>query len=389
MSSSILIIDDDVNLLSAMKRQLRGKFLIITAQGGEEAVALLSETKDLPAVILCDMRMGGMNGVETLRRAKDLSPESVRMMLTGNADMQTAIDAINNGNIFRFLTKPCAPEVLEAGLEAALEQHRLIVAERELLETTLVGSIKVMMDVLALAYPQGYSRATRIRQWVRKLNTSANMPHRWQLDIAAMLAPLGMLSVPDEVLMKVHLHTPLTDTEQWLVNRAPEMARDIITNVPRLNGVAQIVYLQNKGFDGSGSPENGPVGGDIPIDARLLKILNDLGETCKNMAPGVADFAVLEANPERYDLTLLRKVKATLIVPEETAKAAKRRLTTALLLPGMDLADDVINREGRLILAGLTPLSEQHIDRLRNLAKLRLIDDTIVVFADSSTELKM
>jgi response regulator RpfG family c-di-GMP phosphodiesterase len=389
MSSSILIIDDDVNLLSAMKRQLRGKFLIITAQGGEEAVALLSETKDLPAVILCDMRMGGMNGVETLRRAKDLSPESVRMMLTGNADMQTAIDAINNGNIFRFLTKPCAPEVLEAGLEAAMEQHRLIVAERELLETTLVGSIKVMMDVLALAYPQGYSRATRIRQWVRKLNTSANMPHRWQLDIAAMLAPLGMLSVPDEVLMKVHLHMPLTDTEQWLVDRAPEMARDIIANVPRLNGVAQIVYLQNKGFDGSGPPENGPVGGDIPIDARLLKILNDLGETCKNMAPGIADFAVLEANPERYDLTLLRKVKATLIVPEETTKAAKRRLTTALLLPGMDLADDVVNREGRLILAGLTPLSEQHIDRLRNLAKLRLIEDTIVVFADSSTELKM
>ena len=389
MSSSILIIDDDVNLLSAMKRQLRGKFLIITAQGGEEAVALLSETKDLPAVILCDMRMGGMNGVETLRRAKDLSPESVRMMLTGNADMQTAIDAINNGNIFRFLTKPCAPEVLEAGLEAAMEQHRLIVAERELLETTLVGSIKVMMDVLALAYPQGYSRATRIRQWVRKLNTSANMPHRWQLDIAAMLAPLGMLSVPDEVLMKVHLHMPLTDTEQWLVDRAPEMARDIIANVPRLNGVAQIVYLQNKGFDGSGPPENGPVGGDIPIDARLLKILNDLGETCKNMAPGIADFAVLEANPERYDLTLLRKVKATLIVPEETTKAAKRRLTTALLLPGMDLADDVINREGRLILAGLTPLSEQHIDRLRNLAKLRLIEDIIVVFADSSTELKM
>ena len=389
MSSSILIIDDDVNLLSAMKRQLRGKFLIITAQGGEEAVALLSETKDLPAVILCDMRMGGMNGVETLRRAKDLSPESVRMMLTGNADMQTAIDAINNGNIFRFLTKPCAPEVLEAGLEAAMEQHRLIVAERELLETTLVGSIKVMMDVLALAYPQGYSRATRIRQWVRKLNTSANMPHRWQLDIAAMLAPLGMLSVPDEVLMKVHLHMPLTDTEQWLVDRAPEMARDIIANVPRLNGVAQIVYLQNKGFDGSGPPENGPVGGDIPIDARLLKILNDLGETCKNMAPGIADFAVLEANPERYDLTLLRKVKATLIIPEETTKAAKRRLTTALLLPGMDLADDVVNREGRLILAGLTPLSEQHIDRLRNLAKLRLIEDIIVVFADSSTELKM
>jgi hypothetical protein len=75
-------------------------------------------------------------------------------------------------------------------------------------------------------------------------------------------------------------------------------------------------------------------------------------------------------------------------VQEAEVKEAKRKLPTALLLPGMDLADDVFNREGRLILAGLTPLSEAHIDRLRNLAKLKLIDDAITVFADSSTELK-
>jgi len=389
MSSTILIVDDDVNLLSAMKRQLRGHFPVTTAQSGEEAVAFLSESKELPAVILCDMRMGGMNGVETLRRAKDLSPESVRMMLTGNADMQTAIDAINNGNIFRFLTKPCAPDVLEAGLEAAMEQHRLITAERELLETTLAGSIKVMMDMLALAYPQGYSRATRIRQWVRKLCTAGGMPSRWQLDIAAMLAPMGMISLPDEILMKVHRRTPLSDTEQWLVDRAPEMARDVIANIPRLKGVGQIVYLQNKGFDGSGPPANGPVGNDIPIDARLLKILNDLSEVCKNMTPGPVDFAVLEASSDRYDMPLFRKVKAALMVQEEAIRAAKRKLPTALLLPGMDLADDVFSIEGRLVLAGLTPLSEAHIERLRNLAKLKLMDDVVVVFADDSTELKI
>lgn len=388
MSSSILIIDDDVNLLSAMRRQLRGKFSVNTAQGGEEALALLSESSDLPAVILCDMRMGGINGVETLRRAKELAPEAVRMMLTGNADMQTAIDAINNGSIFRFLTKPCAPDVLEAGLEAAMDQHRLIVAERELLETTLAGSIKMLMDVLALAYPQGYSRATRIRQWVRKLVSAGGMPPRWQLDIAAMLAPMGLISLPDEILMKLHRRTQLSETEQWLVNRAPEMARDVIANIPRLKGVGQIVYLQNRGYDGSGAPEDGPVGAEIPMDARILKILNDLSEICKSMTPTAVDFAVLEVNAAHYDPTLLRKVKTALMVQEAELKEAKRKLPTSLLLPGMDLADDVFNREGRLILAGLTPLSEAHIDRLRNLAKLKLIDDAIVVFADSSTELK-
>jgi hypothetical protein len=247
----------------------------------------------------------------------------------------------------------------------------------------------MLMDVLALAYPQGYSRATRIREWVRKLVSAGNMPPRWQLDIAAMLAPMGLISLPDEILQKLHRHSPLSETEKMLVNRAPEMARDIIANIPRLKGIGQIVYLQNKGFDGSGAPEGGPVGSEIPLDARILKILNDLSEVCKNMTPSGVDFAVLEVNAERYDMPLLRKIKAALVVKEEEVKATKRKLTTSLLLPGMDLADDVINRDGRLILGGLTPLSQSHIDRLRNLAKLRLIDDAVVVFADSSTELKM
>jgi len=382
MATDILIIDDDLNLLAAMKRQLRGRFPLRAAEGGEAAIAHLKETQEPPAVIVCDMRMGGIDGVETLRQAKDLAPDAVRLMLTGNADMQTAIDAINNGSIFRFLTKPCPPAILEAGLEAALEQHRLITAERELLEKTLAGSIKVMMDLLAMTYPQGYSRATRIRKWVRKLNTSANMPHRWQLDIAAMLAPMGMMSLPDEILSKIHRGTPLTDAELRFYERVPELARDIISNIPRLQGVAQIVYLQSRGFDGSGFPEDGPTGVEIPIDARILKILNDLSEISKGMNPTAIDFAVLEVNASHYDMALFRKIKATL---ETLVSSKKKTLQTAVLLPGMDLAEDVLGKGGRLILSGLTPLSETHIERLRTLAKLKLIPDAIVVFSDDET----
>jgi response regulator RpfG family c-di-GMP phosphodiesterase len=382
MATDILIIDDDLNLLAAMKRQLRGRFPLRTVEGGEAAIAHLKETQEPPAVIVCDMRMGGIDGVETLRQAKDLAPDAVRLMLTGNADMQTAIDAINNGSIFRFLTKPCPPAILEAGLEAALEQHRLITAERELLEKTLAGSIKVMMDLLAMTYPQGYSRATRIRKWVRKLNTSANMPHRWQLDIAAMLAPMGMMSLPDEILSKIHRGTPLTDAELRFYERVPELARDIISNIPRLQGVAQIVYLQSRGFDGSGFPEDGPTGVEIPIDARILKILNDLSEISKGMNPTAIDFAVLEVNASHYDMALFRKIKATL---ETLVSSKKKTLQTAVLLPGMDLAEDVLGKGGRLILSGLTPLSETHIERLRTLAKLKLIPDAIVVFSDDET----
>ena len=168
MNETVLIVDDDANLLAGLRRQLRGRFTVVTATGGEEALASL-EQGEPPAVILSDMRMGGMSGVETLGRFKEKAPDTVRLMLTGNADLQTAIEAINNGHIFRFLTKPCPQDVLEAGLNAALRQHRLIMAEKELLEQTLAGSVKVLTDMLAMVAPESFARSGRMRAWLRKV----------------------------------------------------------------------------------------------------------------------------------------------------------------------------------------------------------------------------
>ncbi|ABC21496.1 HD domain-containing phosphohydrolase [Rhodospirillum rubrum] len=389
MSDTVLIIDDDANLLSAMKRQLRGRFAVTTAQSGEEALGLLG-AGEAPAVVLCDMRMGGMNGVETLRKVRDLAPDTVRMMLTGNADTQTAIDAINEGNIFRFFSKPCTPQVLEAGLEAAVAQYRLVTAERDLLEKTLSGSIRVLMDMLALTYPRGYARAARLRGWVRKMTRDNNMPHRWQLDIASMLAPLGLVALPEAVLAKLHRREPLSDEERAMVERSPEAARNVINHIPRLQGVAEIVYLQNRGFDGSGFPPEGPSGVDIPFDSRLLRILNDLGDVVGDSVPLAGHFAELEANARWYDGALLRKVRLCLEAPAgKGIKPAFRKLSTDTLIAGMVVSDDVVGEGGRLLLAALTPVSEAHIERLRNLARLRVIADAIPIIVDERGQPKV
>ena len=95
------------------------------------------------------------------------------------------------------------PELMEQGLDAAREQYRLVTAERELLEKTLAGSVKVLIDMLAMASPIAFSRATRIRNWARKVGAGLGLPQRWQLEIAAMLGPVGLLSVPSEVLLKL------------------------------------------------------------------------------------------------------------------------------------------------------------------------------------------
>ncbi len=135
MSDIALIVDDDVRLLEGLRRNLRGRVNVLTATDGSAALEILRDQGPI-AVILCDMRMPGMDGIAVLRAARERFPETVRMMLTGNADQATAVDAINRGEIFRFLNKPCESDRLVAALEAGIRQYRLATGERELLEQT-------------------------------------------------------------------------------------------------------------------------------------------------------------------------------------------------------------------------------------------------------------
>jgi len=140
MSVKILCVDDESNVLEAYQRNLRKRFTIDTALGGEPALALIASQGPY-AVIVTDMQMPGMDGVEFLTRAQQKAPDTVRLMLTGNADQKTAVEAVNKGHVFQFLNKPCPPEMLAVALENGIKQYRLITAEREVLEYTLNGSI--------------------------------------------------------------------------------------------------------------------------------------------------------------------------------------------------------------------------------------------------------
>lgn len=133
MSEKVFFIDDDENILKAFQRDFRKRFDLLTATGGQEALKH-SFTNDPVAVVVCDMRMPGMDGLELLMRIRDISPDTVRIMLTGNSDQQTALNAINQGRIFRFYCKPCPTQTLAEGIEEGIEEYKQIVAEREILE---------------------------------------------------------------------------------------------------------------------------------------------------------------------------------------------------------------------------------------------------------------
>ena len=132
MVETILLIDDEPAILQGYQRLLRREFQVETAVGGAEALAKLRQ--QCFAVVVSDMRMPGTDGVQLLAKIKNEWPETIRIMLTGNADIETAVNAVNNGNIFRFLTKPCGHDLLAKTLTAALLQYRLVTAEKELLE---------------------------------------------------------------------------------------------------------------------------------------------------------------------------------------------------------------------------------------------------------------
>src|SRR5262249_51713717 len=153
-----------------------------TALGPEQGLELLSKAGPY-AVIVSDLRMPGMNGIQFLAEAKAIVPDSIRIMLTGYADTSAAIAAVNQGNIFRFLNKPCVGEVLNHTLLAALEQHRLVTAERVLLEQTLRGSIEVLTEMLSLSSPDVFSQTARLRECVRHISQRLECQDGWRFEV--------------------------------------------------------------------------------------------------------------------------------------------------------------------------------------------------------------
>ncbi len=373
MGERILIVDDDHHLLSALRRQLSDRFDLETAQGGAEAITAARgavDTHEPFAVVVCDMRMPGMDGIETLKQVREVSPDTVRIMLTGNADQQTAMEAINQGAIFRFYTKPCPAERLVEGLEAALVQYRLVTAERELLEQTVTGCIKVLSEVVALNDPVAHALATRLREWVQVLTEEFKMPQRWKLEIACSLVSIGQVAIPSELTARKRQGEVLSPEEQSVFEQAPATGRNLIANIPRLAGVAEIVNLQDRGFDGTGFPADGPRGNDIPLDARLLKILKDLAEAAAGGDLTKSAFAELEKRKSQYDPVLLAKVRTCLDALGRVAPATSVEVPLAALRAGQQVLSDIRLANGHLILAANTRLSVAQIERLRNLRKI-------------------
>jgi len=365
MADRILCVDDDPNILEGYKRQLRKEFELATAVGPEQGLRMVTEQGPF-AVVVSDLQMPGMNGVEFLAQVRAHEPDTVRMLLTGNAELQAAIDAINQGQIFRFLTKPCTSELLGGALNAALAQHRLITAERELLEQTLSGSIRVLCEVLALVNPEAFGRSSRITRYVESIAAHLHVSELWSIKTAAMLSQIGCVILPESILKKVYRGEVLTGEESQLFNQHPFVAYDLIAKIPRMQRVAEIIKFQDKYYDGLGVPGDTQQGNTIPMEARILKVALDF-DALESAGKSKAEaFGEMKQRKGWYDPAVIEAMKAAF------AKEIQYEIRTAVvaeLHEGMILAEDIQSSQNVLLASKGQQVTPSMIMRLQNFSK--------------------
>jgi response regulator RpfG family c-di-GMP phosphodiesterase len=371
MLKRILFVDDEPNLLQGIERQFRKQYEIETACGAEAGLSTLA-AKGPFAVVVSDLRMPGMDGTQFLSRVRRQYPDTVRVMLTGQADLSSAIAAVNEGNIFQFLSKPCQAPMLTRAIDSAIGQHRLITAERELLEKTLHGSVEVMSEILSLVNPSAFSRAQRACRYVRHIVRQLNIPGQWQFEVAAMLSQIGCVTVPADVLEKAAATELLTDEERRILAAHAKVAHDLLMRIPRLESVAEMVAAQESSVYRGVEMSTG----EVAVGAHLLRIALDFDERTSRGAS--VESAIAEMRSHRGYSPAYLDVLETIDVEIRNSHAIFLKVSE--LRQGMITNTDIRARNGALLLARGQEITEGAIVRLRSfLATGRLTEPLSVI----------
>jgi len=392
----VLAVDDEPNVLSALQRSLRSRgYQVSTAEGGAAALAQLAQLQ--PHVIISDMRMPGMNGAEFLKASREHSPNAVRLLLTGYADITSALQAVNEGEVFRYLTKPWNDGLLNAALEEGLERHRLRTERDQLLALTarqnvelqglnhnLEGLVQARTEELQQALARneqvhqqlkrgfvatmqmfsslvearaGLTRgcARRVADHIRRMAPLLGMTAAQQQDtlFAAMLVDLGKVVLPERLTQRSYGELQGEDRSLWLAH--PLHAHSLMMGVDTLRGAAAVLRSLNERCDGTGVPDR-LQGEAIGIGTRLLMVAVDY----ESMLAGALVRARLSATEgmqmlrsaagKRLDAQVVALFIESLQAPAPVVRK-RRSVAAAELCVGMQLAEDLLSKDGLLLLA--------------------------------------
>jgi response regulator RpfG family c-di-GMP phosphodiesterase len=359
----VLCVDDDQPVLDALQVTLRRKFRVTTALSGAEGLAKLRKEGPF-AVVLTDLRMPAMDGIGFLTRVRDASPDTVRVVLAGNPDLNVAAHAVNEGQIFRLLTKPCPPKQLLSAIEEAAKHYQEAAAKRLLLEETLRSFIKTLTHVLALTNPVAFDHASRVKHLAGQLAEKLGTANAWEIEGAALLSQIGCMTLSRETTKKLYRKEPLSKTEQAMVSKLPEATEELIGEFPGLQGIREILALRDQYFDGRSIQPGSLIGEAIPLAARVLKIALDYEALEAREVPEDRRLPTLHAREGAYDPKGLDAL-AELLGPT-APKTRTEDLRLSALRPGMFLVNDVVTAQGRLLIARENEVTAEMLRRFGN-----------------------
>jgi response regulator RpfG family c-di-GMP phosphodiesterase len=372
---SILLVDDEQAILDGLRRQLRKKFTVHTALSGAAGLEVLAA--EPVTVVVSDMRMPEMDGATFLSKVRAQHPDVVRILLTGQADTQSAIAAVNEGNIYRFLTKPCPPDVILDELTSAVELNRLVTAEKELLATTLRRTVDALAATLSLAQPVAFARALRVSTTATEIAEALALDEPWEVHITAQLALLGAVALPAQVHAKLDAGRPLDEDERAMVERVPQLSRDLVTTIPRLEGVAEAIGWQTARFDGAGARLGVPAGEQLPLASRILKVALDFDRGMSQQRSVQRTIASLRSDAGAYDPAVLDALSRAHDDGDSTL--VPRDVTVDELVPGMVVFDDVVTDTGLLLVGRGMEVTSSLVQRLENFSDQGRIGATVRV----------
>jgi CheY-like chemotaxis protein len=353
----ILCVDDEPRVLESLTLNLRRHFQINTANSAAAALDLLA-TGAAPAVVISDMRMPIMDGAALLKRISQLYPEITRILLTGEPSRDAAAAGVNEGQIFRFLTKPCPPEEVRTAVEAGVIHHKMLIAEKRLMQETLLGCINALIDVLSMTNPVAFGRTNRVKRMATELAAAMGLEGFWQLEAAAMLSQIGYISLPAELVEKLYYGQKLTAEETALSAGAPKVARTLLARIPRIEAVVQILA------NSQDQPGDSPAAGILKQGADILRLV--LAYDGLIVAGNSVDIAMqtLRDQPRPHEDKLLGTFAQLM-----GARAIKQEIRESLvgaLTPGMIILDDLRTAVGTLLVPKGFEVSETFLERTRN-----------------------
>jgi response regulator RpfG family c-di-GMP phosphodiesterase len=387
-NETVLLVDDEANVLSSLSRTLLEEDYndITTAQNGQEALKIMNKLPGL-AVVVSDYNMPGMNGIDFLVQVRNLSPDTSRVLLTGVADLEMAIDAVNRGNIFRFLVKPCPSNVFVEAVKDGIRYNQLITGERELLSQTLNGSVKVMTDILALQNPSIFTQTNRLRKLAHDLTIAMNIEEQsWEIELAALLCQIGAVTIPRDILDKWQSGVGLKEPEADMIRTIPRMGFQLIKSIPRLERIAEAVGFQNCTY-GDKKNSDSPVGEAIPSIARILKIIIDFDRIrLKKHSPTATMQTMLTLHKSEYDPVILQIFFSKVLRIDEFLSdkmtkhsLAEKQINVEELRIGMVITRDVNDRNDVLIVSAGTTITEVLMYKMINYFRSQAIITPIYI----------